>query len=518
MLQTNKIIVFKEITMHKITYSLLIIFIFFAMLSKAQNGTATYQEQYRPQIHFSPAAHWMNDPNGMVYNDGIYHLFYQYYPDSAVWGPMHWGHATSTDLIHWTHQPIALYPDILGYIFSGSAVVDKNNTSGFGKGGKAPLVAIYTSHDTVGEKAGRNDFQTQSVAYSLDNGKTWTKYSSNPVIKNPGIRDFRDPKVMWYEKEKKWIMILAVKDHVAFYSSPDLKQWTHESDLGNNLGAHGGVWECPDLFALPHNGKEVWVATVSINPGGPNGGSATQYFTGSFDGKTFTPDDTTTKWMDYGTDNYAGVTWSNVPGNRRISLGWMSNWNYATTVPTEVWRSANTLPRDLALKEVTGKLYLTSTPVKELDKITKRTTTVTNTDVSDYTIGQKITMPYRMSFTSDGLKDFAVTLSNEAGEQLVVGYDKGANQYYIDRSKTGESVFNKDFAAKHTAPRLSDSKSVNITMIVDAASIELFADDGLSVMTDIFFPKSLLNKIHIQSPDKMTVNMLQVYSLQSIWK
>ncbi|HZH37827.1 MAG TPA: glycoside hydrolase family 32 protein, partial [Flavisolibacter sp.] len=308
--------------------------------------TTAYNEPHRPQIHFTPKTAWMNDPNGMVYHNGTYHLFYQHNPDSTVWGPMHWGHATTKNLVHWQHQPVKLFPDSLGTIFSGSAVVDVNNTSGFGSKGKVPLVAIFTHHNPVMEKAGRNDFQYQSLAFSLDEGKTWTKYTGNPVVKNPGIRDFRDPKVMWHQGSGKWIMTLATLDRVTFYSSSNLKDWLKESEFGKELGAHGGVWECPDLFPLEYNGEQVWVLLVSINPGGPNGGSATQYFTGRFDGKTFTPLQTDTQWIDYGPDNYAGITWSNT-GKRKIFLGWMSNWQYAAAVPTQTWRSAMTIPRDL---------------------------------------------------------------------------------------------------------------------------------------------------------------------------
>lgn len=240
--------------------------------------------QYRPAYHFTPAAHWMNDPNGMVYYQGTYHLFFQYYPDGMVWGPMHWGHATSPDLVSWKEQPIALYPDKLGMIFSGSAVVDVNNTAGFGKNA---MVAIFTHHNSEEEKKGQNKHEYQSLAYSLDAGKTWKKYEGNPVLPNPGIADFRDPKVSWYEAGKKWVMTLATKDRITFYSSSNLKNWTKESEFGEKLGAHGGVWECPDLFPMTLNGKTHWVLIVNLNPGGPNGGSGTQYFVGNFDGKYF---------------------------------------------------------------------------------------------------------------------------------------------------------------------------------------------------------------------------------------
>src|SRR5687767_9219061 len=336
---------------------LLLVLVLTSCVGSNKNASADYYtEPHRPQIHFSPAEKWMNDPNGMVYYDNTYHLFYQYHPFSTKWGPMHWGHATSKDLAHWQHQPIALYPDSLGTIFSGSAVADVNNTSGFGKDGKVPLVAIFTHHDEKGEKAGRNNFQQQSIAYSLDYGKTWTKYEGNPVVTNPGIRDFRDPKVFWYEEGRKWIMTLATLDHITFYSSPDLKTWKKESVFGKEVGAHGGVWECPDLFPITHNGQKVWILVVNLNPGGPNGGSASQYFTGQFNGTDFTPYQTDTRWLDYGPDEYAGVTWSNT-GERKIFLGWMSNWQYADRVPTEKWRSAMTIPRDLGLEKI-GEKYL----------------------------------------------------------------------------------------------------------------------------------------------------------------
>jgi fructan beta-fructosidase len=278
------------------------------------------------------------------------------------------GHAQSKDLFHWKEMPIALYPDSLGYIFSGSAVADVNNTSGFGKNGLIPLVAIFTNHDPKGEKSGRNDFQNQSLAYSLDDGKTWTKYEGNPVLRNTGIKDFRDPKVMWFEQQKKWVMTLATQDHITFFSSKDLKAWKQESEFGKERGTHGGVWECPDLFPLTLNGKKYWVLVVNINPGGPNGGSATQYFVGDFDGQAFKPIDQKIRWVDFGPDEYAGITWSNT-GNRKIFLGWMSNWNYANQVPTVKWRNAMTIPRELALKNINGDIILASEPVKEIEGI-----------------------------------------------------------------------------------------------------------------------------------------------------
>lgn len=488
--------------------------------ASSQKNDSYYAEQYRPQIHFSPEAHWMNDPNGMVFYNGTYHLFYQYYPDSTVWGPMHWGHATSTDLVHWQHQPIALYPDSMGLIFSGSAVVDSFNTSGFGKDGKFPLLAVFTQHDMKGEKAGTDTFQTQSIAYSLDEGKTWTKYAGNPVLRNPGIKDFRDPKVMWYAPQKKWVMTLATKDRVTFYSSPNFKSWTKESEFGDKQGAHGGVWECPDLFGMEVDGKTVWVLLVSINPGGPNGGSATQYFVGDFDGKAFKPYHINTKWVDYGTDDYAGVTWSNT-GNRKIFLGWMSNWLYATTVPTEKWRSAMTVPREINVKKIDNNYLLSSLPVKELNVLNEKPLILENIDASSFDLTAKAGKPegpLKMELNAAKAESFSITFSNEAGEKLIVGYNKDSNQYFIDRRAAGQSSFNKEFAKMQIAPRLAPSQNLQMTLMLDAASVELFADNGLSVMTAVFFPLKPYTNITLHSPQKLVLNTLQVTKLKSIWR
>lgn len=469
----------------------------------------SYKEPYRPQIHFSPEANWMNDPNGMVYANGTYHLFYQYYPGATVWGPMHWGHATSKDMIHWKNEPVALYPDSLGYIFSGSAVVDVNNSSGFGKNGKAPLVAIFTHHDPKGEKAGKSDYQNQSIAYSLDDGKTWTKYTGNPVLKNPGIKDFRDPKVNWYEAGKKWVMTLATLDRITFYSSTNLKDWKKESEFGKTLGAHGGVWECPDLFPLKHNGEDIWVLIVNINPGGPNKGSATQYFTGKFDGTTFTTDQKGTKWLDYGPDEYAGITWGNT-GDRKVFYGWMSNWQYANLVPTERWRSAMTVARDLRMEKIGSDYLVASTPVKELRGI-ESTVTKSYFKNLEFSAG-----PSKLSFSSDKIESFTITISNAAGEKIEIGFDKASNKYFIDRRKSGKIAFEKGFAAKHYAPRFATVPAMDLTLVIDDASVELFADNGLTVMTEIFFPNSPYSKLDFKG-DALKVKSVNFSKLKPIW-
>ena len=495
--------------------------LFISSMLIAQEKNNLMKEQYRPQVHFSPEANWINDPNGMVYNNGIYHLFFQYHPNSTIWGPMHWGHATSTDLIHWKQEPIAIYPDSIGTIFSGSAVLDKGNTSGLGKNGLAPLVAIFTQHEMGGEKAGRNDFQTQSIAFSNDDGKTWTKYESNPVLKNPGIKDFRDPKVCWFEPQKKWIMTLATKDIITFYSSPDLKNWIKESEFGAGRGAHGGVWECPDLIELEGNGLKRWVLIVNLNPGGPNIGSGTQYFVGDFDGHTFTSQQTDTRWLDYGPDNYAGITWSNT-GKRKILIGWMSNWMYANQVPTEKWRNAMTLPRDLKLENVGNEIYVTSQPVSELIKIQSKPNVIKNVRVSESIdlINKTgvLKFPCRLDLSLEELTDFSLVLSNDIGEELLIGYDSKKQQYFIDRTKSGKSDFKDGFAAKHVAPRFETDKKMEITLILDISSVELFADDGLTVMTEIFFPTTPYNQISIQSTKGVIIKKLKYFQLKGIWE
>jgi fructan beta-fructosidase len=464
----------------------------------------TNENLYRPRFHFTPQQGWMNDPNGMIFLNGQYHLFFQHYPDGTVWGPMHWGHATSSDLVDWKEQPIALYPDSIGMIFSGSAVLDKNNTSGLGRGGIAPLVAIYTQHNMPGEKAGRTDFQNQSIAYSLDEGKTWTKYAGNPVLKTPNLKDFRDPKVIWHAPTQKWIMSLAVADHVELYSAPNLINWTKESEIGKNLFAHGGVWECPDLLSFKVNGQTVWVLLVSMNPGGPNSGSATQYIVGDFDGHTFKPYTTDINWMDYGPDNYAGVTFSNV-GDRNILIGWMSNWNYANVVPTEKWRSAMTVPRELSLVKQasnSNQFLLVSTPVKELKNAFVQIMSKENV------------IPNRIDIKDIKATHFEIILSNTYNEKLIVGYHADKKQFYIDRTNAGVSNFNPGFAAAAVAPRLSFTMNMDLSILLDKTSIELFADGGRTVMTALFFPTFPYTKWEIKSKEKIPASFMKLYSFK----
>ena len=496
-----------------------------------------YNEQHRPQFHFSPEANWMNDPNGMFYYEGEYHLFYQYYPDSNVWGPMHWAHAISEDLVTWEHLPIALYPDSLGYIFSGSAVVDWKNTSGFGENGQPPLVAIYTYHDMDGEKAKRTDYQYQAIAYSNDKGRTWTKYEGNPVIPNTNkLKDFRDPKVVWDDDSKKWVMVFAANDHTQFWNSDDLKTWTHLDDWGKEWGEHGGLWECPDLFKMPVEGTDEtkWVLLQSLNPSAPNGGSGTQYFVGDFDGEKFTLDPNfepevsngKSLWIDYGRDNYAGVTWSDIPASdgRKLFIGWMSNWDYAQNVPTYVWRSAMTLPRKMVLKKVNGSYRIYSTPVKEFEKNRGKSTAISKMDIkgkSDLTKNLKFSPSQSeliLEFENADAESFGIELSNSKGESYRVGYNSKTNQYFSDRTKSGNHDFSEKFAKEvHTTQRISKNKTVKMHLFFDVASAELFGDDGATVMTDIFFPTEDFNKISIFSEGGTTAVSGNTFEMKRIW-
>ena len=484
-------------------------------------GTVSYDEPHRPRFHFSPPSGWMNDPNGLVHYDGEWHLFYQYYPDDTVWGPMHWGHAVSRDLVRWEHLPIALSPDSLGYIFSGSAVVDWKNTSGFGREGTPPLVAIFTYHDPIRGAAGADDHESQGIAYSTDRGRTWRKYAGNPVLPNPGgKKDFRDPNVFWHEPTARWVMVVSVTDHVELYASPDLRAWTYLSSFGADWGAHGGTWECPDLFPIrvEGSGETKWVLLLNLNPGGPQGGSGTQYFVGDFDGSTFTLDpafaatltDGPAVWLDWGRDDYAGVTWSDVPpeDGRRIFLGWMSNWDYAQVVPTSPWRSAMTLPRELRLVSLEEGYRVFARPVGELTTLRGPAVELPSaTIVGAHDLTGRLASPVSASElviefeTGSGTSRwFGVQLSNEYGERYRFGFDAAAGEFVSDRRGAGDASFAETFADRvHRAPRLARGDTLRMHMIFDLASVEVFLDDGATVVTETFFPTVPFDRIALFS-------------------
>ncbi|AXR06344.1 glycoside hydrolase family 32 protein [Salinimonas sediminis] len=667
-----------------------------APASSASESVASRNESFRPQVHFSPKEKWMNDPNGMFFLNGEYHLFFQHNPNDSVWGPMHWGHAVSKDLLHWEELPIALYPDEQGTIFSGSAVVDWNNTSGLGTVDNPPIVALYTYHNAEKEAQGRDDYQTQAMAYSLDQGRTWKKHSNNPVIENPGIADFRDPKVMWHADSNKWIMALAQKDHIGFYSSPNLIDWTAESTFGKDVGDHGGVWECPELLLLPVEGsdEERYVLLVSISPGGPNGGSATQYFVGDFDGKNFTLDKTmkatlapteatfpsgqvfenfestlsgwnvtgeaftsspvnggypgqpapegyqgaglinsfadkdlatgtlvspeftinqpyinfrigggnlpgevgiqllvdnkvvkteTGKnteqltfaswnvqqwagktatlqiideasgswghtyiddivfadqpatnraepaiWLDYGTDNYAGVTFFTSPSSneqRRIFMGWMSNWLYANEVPTQQWRSAMTLPRTLHLTKTGQGLRLQNRLIAEVDQLAEESVTKTKMKAgesislgSEDTTGREAALRYRFKIASQASEKTLLSLENDSGEAVFLTIDTNNAEVFFDRRQSGRIDFSDEFATIQHAPLVTTQtdEDIEVVLVVDRSSVELFIDNGTTVMTMLVFPTAVYNTLQLDAKSS-SVSQLSIERLASIW-
>lgn len=484
-------------------------------LKMSDSFDMTNKEMFRPVYHHTPAYGWMNDPNGMFYKDGVYHLYFQYNPYGSVWGNMHWGHSTSTDLMHWKFEGCAIVPDAWGAIFSGSCVVDHENTAGFGK---EAVVAFYTS----AKSTPWGDIQMQSMAYSLDNGKTFTKYEGNPILTS-SEKDFRDPKVFWYAPGKHWVMILAVGQHMEIYSSVNLKEWKKESEFGAMQGAHGGVWECPDLVEIPVEGtrEKKWVLICNLNPGGPFGGSAAQYFVGSFDGKKFVNESPTqTKWMDWGKDNYATVTWNNAPDGRCIALGWMSNWQYANNVPTRQYRSANTLARDLTLYREGQELYLKSTPSVEVKKARGKKVSIPSFKVSEkhemVNLFEEKQGAYEVEIViqNAGASKIAFCLLNDKGEKVSMYYDLNRKQFVMDRSESGTVDFSKDFPAVTVAP-VNVDKELTLRLFVDRSSIEAFGEDGKFVMTNLVFPSQPYVKMCFEADKNgYAVKSLNVYKLQ----
>ena len=440
------------------------------------------REQYRPVYHHTPAYGWMNDPNGMFYKDGVWNLYFQHNPYGSQWENMTWGHSTSTDLVHWKFQGDPVQPDALGTVFSGSAVVDKENTSGFGKGA---VIALYTS---AGES------QTQSMVYSTDNGKTFTKYEGNPVITS-NVPDFRDPHMFWNEDIKKWNMILAAGQHMEIYTSDNLKDWKLESSFGETYGNHGGVWECPDLMKMKVRGtnKEKWMLICNINPGGPFGGSATQYFIGDFDGHKFTCESKpeVTKWMDYGKDHYATVTFDNAPAGRRVAIAWMSNWQYANQVPTLQYRSGNSIPRDLGLFEYKGETYCSVVPSPEMTAARSKKATKSLSESCEMVVNLK--------------GNATITLSNDNGEKVVMLYDAKAETFSMDRTKSGKMDFSNDFAATTKAPTYG--KISQLRIFIDKSSIEVFDAEGKMAMTNLVFPTKPYNKVTVKGGKYQVYNI-----------
>lgn len=443
----------------------------------ADDGTP----QWRPAVRFAPARNWVNDPNGLVFFDGEYHLFFQHNPYGDQWGNMSWGHAVSRDLVRWTELPVALRPDELGDVYSGSAVVDHHDTSGF-FGGRPGLVAIYTS-------AGRT--QQQSIAYSSDRGRTWTKYAGNPVIANPGIADFRDPKV--FRHDGRWILLLAAGDRVHFHGSADLVHWEKLSEFGADRGSHGGVWECPDLFPLSVDGdpgRTRWVLVVGVNPGGSAGGSATQYFVGDFDGTAFTAEGPAeeVRWVDRGADFYAAQSYSDVPDGRRLWLAWMGNWDYAADVPTQPWRGMMTTPRRLGLTEAGGRVELVQQPVDELARVrTGRRAWSGEVGAADGPEFPGTSVDIVARFRPGTATSFGVDVFAGPRHRTRVRYDVAAQRLCVDRTRSGSVRVAPGFPAVHSTPLAVDG-DLPIRIVADRSGVEVFAAGGRAVLTDLVFP------------------------------
>ena len=492
-------------------------------------SAATYDEPYRPQFHFTPAKNWMNDPNGLVYYKGEYHLFYQYNPLGDEWGHMSWGHAVSRDLVHWRHLPVALREENGIMIFSGSAVVDRQNSSGFcattGPDDRSCLVAIYTGHTSTR--------QTQNLAYSNDNGRTWTRYAANPVI-DLHRRDFRDPKVFWHEASRKWVMVAALppEHQVRLFGSPDLRHWTALSTFGP-AGATGGVWECPDIFPLPvggEPGQARWVLSVNVNPGGVAGGSADQYFVGQFDGTTFVNENPAGQvlWADYGKDFYASTSFSDLPpaDGRRIWMGWLDNWEYAAQVPTSSWRGAQSIPRVLKLKRYREGLRLVQEPVRELQALRGRETILKDQGTGaanrwlESSEVRGDTLEIEAEIDPGHCAEFGLEVRKGKGEETVIGINRRKSELFVDRTHSGTTAFNPEFPGRHVAPLdLTGGKNVKLHVFVDRSSVEVFANDGATVISDRIFPSRESQGLVFYSRDgEARIVELRIWSLRSAWR
>ena len=507
-------------------------------ISLADTFDTSNTDYYRPEYHHTPLYGWMNDANGLVYKDGEYHLYFQYNPYGSKWGNMHWGHSVSKDLVHWQHLDPAIARDTLGHIFSGSTVIDKNNSAGYGKDA---MIAFYTS-------ASDEHGQIQCMAYSNDNGRTYTKYEKNPILTPfDGLKDFRDPKVFWYEPAQKWYMIVSADKNMRFYSSTDLKQWEYLSQFGEGYGVQPNQFECPDLIQLPVDGnkdKMKWVMIVNINPGCPFGGSATEYFIGDFDGKEFKcgTDKSVTKWLDFGKDHYATVCFSNT-GDRIIAVPWMSNWQYANVTPIRQYRGANALPRELSLYTKNGEIYMAANVVKETEALRKSTRNIESLSVEGETLIDSITdglnsgVELEMDIVPGKAQTVGFDIMNAKGEKTKIYLDLKSGRAVMDRTESGLIAFGEkaephfkenhdrrktesinyinDFALGTWAPlSLCEGKSYHLNVFVDKCSVELFVDGGRIAMTNLVFPTEVYISLRFYTEGgKAEVKNLSIHKL-----
>ncbi|WP_218164865.1 glycoside hydrolase family 32 protein [Pseudoduganella namucuonensis] len=505
---------------------------------------AEYDQPHRPQLSYTPERNWMNDPNGLVHHDGEYHMFYQYNPNGAGWGDMSWGHAVSPDLLHWRELPLALTVEkddkggVTQMFFSGSAVVDTDNTSGLGQPGKPAMVAMYTSvypqdFTLANGRRVRAGQQSQSLAYSLDKGRSWTQYAGNPVIEQPPApyadeyREFRDPKVFWYAPERKWVMVavLAHRHKTVLYSSTDLRNWRYMSEFGP-AGAVGGMWECPDLFELAVDGdpaRSKWVMVMNLNPGGPAGGSGAQYFVGRFDGATFQAE--RDEWLDGGADFYAAVSWNGAPDGRRVLLGWMSNWLYAHDLPAAAWRGAQSVPRELGLRTIDGQVRLTQQPVTGFDGLRRAAVARGGRAVAEGVTplpqarGPAGALDIDMLLAPGGAARAGVTVhAGPNGEGTVVGYDRERGEVYVDRRNAGDASFHAAFAARHAAPMALRDGAIRLRILVDRSSVTVFAGEGELTLSSQVFPRAGSDGVALFAEGGAAeLRALQIWPLASIW-
>ena len=460
---------------------------------------------------------WMNDPNGLVFYKGEYHLFYQHNPNDIVWGPMHWGHALSQDLLTWEHLPIVMEPDEIGGIYSGSAVVDWKDTSGFFDG-KEGLIALFTHH--------RENGQVQSLAYSKDKGRTWIKYNGNPVIQNPGKQDFRDPKLFWHEDSQKWVTLIVYGDRIRFYVSQNLMDWDYTGEFGDKDGCHDGVWECPELFELHVNGdveNKKWVLKVDVG-NAYAGGSGGQYYIGHFDGKTFINENPPEQilWLDYSKDFYASQTWSNVLDQstgkpRMIWIAWMNNWQYANDIPATEYRGTMSCPRELSLKNTKDGIRLFQNPISEISslrRILRKEPVVkpynqsiieieylhearTNFDIPEKVKALEVNCCVKVNHSSE--IGFRIRYGNE--DHLTVGYNKNSGNLFLDRRASGHVDFNPKFSGKFEVPVLLESKTLHFQILTDKNSVEVFVERGRYVLSSLVFPKDRITSLECYAPD-----------------
>jgi fructan beta-fructosidase len=486
-----------------------------------------YNEAHRPQFHFTPARNWMNDPNGPVYYKGEYHMFYQYNPFGTEWGHMHWGHAVSRDLIHWQNLPIALAEENGVMIFSGSTVVDWHNSSGFCRsaGAEAPtcLVAIYTGHSP--------NLETQNLAYSNDNGRTWTKYPENPVI-DLHLAGFRDPKVFWHEGTHQWVMVtvLASQHKARFFGSTDLKHWTALSDFGP-AGVIAGAWECPDLFALPVEndaGEIKWVLSISVTRGGVAGGTGNQYFIGSFDGTTFVADSVDRSlWADYGADFYASTSFSDIPKSdgRRIWLGWLTSAEYGKVLP-DPWRGSHSIPRELKLRRLADGIQLVQEPVAELRVLRQRHTKVQGRsfESANRLLQSKKVRGDALEIVAEidqgNAAEFGFKVRKGGDEETAIGVDTKHSKLFVDRTRSSEYSFDERFHTRDAGPiALAGGKSVRLHIFVDRSSIEVFGNEGATVLSETIFPKLDSDGIELYSNEgQARILKMDIWNLKSVYR